>query len=207
MNLQLPLLCAALLMAGSASATTANFTVTGTITPPACTIGLSNGGAVNLGQIDLATLSAAAENPRPAQNVDVSIVCSAAAKIATSVTDDRAGTASAPDNANFGLSNTSAGNAIGYYKVFAENGVADSAPATVIGSTDATSWISPAGGVPVEHGNAKYTSVGDTATGPATATTVGWTLRIEPTIASASSMAITRVETINGQMTLTLVYL
>ena len=207
MKLHLSLLSIAMLCATSAQAATVDLQVQGTIVPAACTIGLTNSGVINLGQIDLATLSDVADNPQTAQNVDVTISCSSAAKVATIVTDDRSGTASTPDNANFGLNNTSGGNPIGFYKVFAENGLADSVAATVIGSTNSTSWVSPAGGVPVEHGGAKYTSVGDTTTGPATASTIGWTLRIEPTIASASSMAITRIETISGQMTLTLVYL
>jgi type 1 fimbria pilin len=207
MKLHLSVLSIAMLCATSAQASTVDLEVRGTIVPAACTIALTNGGAINLGQIDLATLSDVADNPQTAQNIDVTISCGSAAKVATIVTDNRTGTASTADNANFGLNNTSGGNPIGFYKVFAENGLADSVAATVIGSTNATSWVSPAGGVPVEHGNAKYTSVGDTTTGPASAATIGWTLRIEPTIASRSSMGITRIEPIDGMMTLTLVYL
>ena len=209
MKRHLSIACATVLagVTGASHAATADLRVTGTIQPPSCSISLTNGGAVDLGQIDLASLSDVADNSLAAKTVDVTIMCGAAAKVATQVSDDRTGTASTPDNANFGLNNTTGGNPIGFYKDFAENGLADSVTTEVIGSTNATSWVAPVGGVPVEHGNAKYTAVGTTAGGPASATTVAWTLRIEPTIASASSMGITRIEPIDGQMTLTLVYL
>ncbi|MCC8362792.1 DUF1120 domain-containing protein [Lysobacter sp. A6] len=209
MKLQLSLLAAALLTigAGTVHANSVDLTVTGTITPPSCTIQLSNGGAIDLGQVDLATLSDVADNPLTVQNVDVLITCASAAKVATSVVEDRPGTASTVGDDNFGLNNTAGGNPIGFYKVFAENGVADTVATPVIASSNLSTWTSPAGGTPVAHIGNKFTAVGTTAGGPASATTVGWSLRIEPTIAPSTSLALTGAQAIDGQMTLTLNYL
>ena len=207
MKLQLSLLSASLLFATASNAATVELKVQGTIVPPSCTISLSNNGAVDYGQVDLATLNDA-PNALPTKNVDVGIVCASAAKVATSVTEDRPGTSMTVGNAYFGLNNTSNNIAIGEYQVFAENGLADTVTATVISSANGATWISPTGGVPVEHGTGqKITSVGTTAGGPASATTSSWTLRIESTLNSTSNLAITGTESIDGQMTLTLMYL
>jgi type 1 fimbria pilin len=196
------------LAATSANARTADITVSGSIVPPACNIQLSNGGVVNLGQVDLATLDQTNPTDLAIQNVTVGISCTAAAKVATSVTEDRPGTSYTVGNDYFGLNNTASGNPIGHYRVFAEDGLADTVAATVIGSANGTAWSSPVGGVPVEHGaGRKFTSLGSTATGPAAAMALQWTLRIEPTIAPANSLAITGSQAIDGQMTLTLAYL
>jgi hypothetical protein len=209
MKLQLSLLAAAMLTlgAGTANANSADLTVTGTITPPACGISLTNGGAIDLGQIDLAMLSDVADTPLPDENLDVAITCTAAAKVVTSVTENRPGTASTVGDDNFGLGNTAGGNPIGFYKVFADNGLADTVAATVIASTNLSTWTTATGGTPVAHTGSKYTAVGTTTGGPASATEVAWELRIEPTITSTTSLALTGPQGIDGRMTLELMYL
>jgi hypothetical protein len=188
-------------------AQTTPFTVTGTIVPASCTINLTNNGAVNLGQVDVAILNQAAPTDLAVQNVTVSIACAAAARVATSVTEDRPGTSYSSGDAFFGLGMTSGNNPIGYYQVAATNGLANGVGANVIASTNGTTWTTAAT-VPVEHGaGRRYTAVGTTGGGPATTTTAEFTLAITPTIAPASSLALTGTENINGQMTLTIVYL
>jgi type 1 fimbria pilin len=210
MTLRHSLLAAAVLAiaAGQAQATTTNLAVTGSIVPTACIIALSNNGVVDIGQIDITKLSAVAENLLPSHTVDVTIGCSTATQIATVVTEERAGSATQTGNAYFGLGRTSSSAQIGHYTVRADSGKADSVDTPVIGAADVTTWTSPGGGVPVEHGAGnKYTAVGATATGPASARDVQWTLHITPTIAPTGSLALTGPEDVDGQMTLTLVYL
>jgi type 1 fimbria pilin len=207
MKLYLPLLAAAIAVATPvAQATTVDMRVIGTLTPPSCTIDLSNGGAINLGQIDLNTLNDA-PNTLPTETIDVMITCSAPAKVATSVTEDRPGTAMTAGDAYFGLGLTSSSAPIGQYQVFGENGLADTVATPVISSSNGATWIEPAGGTPVEHGaGRKLTAVG-TAAGPVAASDIKWTLRIEPTINATSSLGVTGNEAISGRMTLMLVYL
>ena len=209
MNMRRNLLASMLLLAiaPTAGASTANFTVSGTIVPPSCTVDLTNNGAVDLGQIDPATLNQASTTDLPVQNVTITISCAAAARVATSVTEDKAGTSYSAGDQYFGLGMTSGNNPIGYYQVAAGSGTANGVAASLIASTNGMSWTT-ATSVPVEHGaGRRFTAVGTTGAGPASTTTAVWTLAITPTIAPASSLALTGTEAIAGQMTLTVVYL
>lgn len=209
MNMRHTILASLLLVAiaPAADASTANFTVSGTIVPPSCTVDLTNNGAVNLGQIDPATLNQATTTDLPIQNVTITITCAAAARVATSVTEDKPGTSYSVGDQYFGLGMTTGNNPIGYYQVAAGSGTANGVAASVISSINGTSWTTAAT-VPVEHGaGRRFTAVGTSGGGPASTTTAVWTLGITPTIAPASSLALTGTESISGQMTLTVVYL
>lgn len=196
------------LAAGSVHASTADLAVTGSITPDACTLSLTNNGDVDLGMLDISTMNAATVNVLPDQVVDVVIACTAAVKFATIAEEDRPGTSYTAGNEYFGLNDAANGAPIGHYTIRAATGTIDASPATVISSTNVTAWTSPAGGVKVEHGTgAKYTAVGSTVSGPAAATNASWKLTISPTIAPIDSLALTGPQDIDGRMTLTVVYL
>lgn len=199
----------ALVAAPVAGAATVDFEVKGTIVPPSCTIGLTNNGAIDLGQIDLATLNDA-PNPLPAENIDVTVSCAAAVKVATSVTEDRSGSSMTAGDSYFGLGMTAGATPapIGHYQVFGVNGLANTVAASVIGSQAGATWVTQAAGTPIEHGAGyKMTSVGTTAGGPTAITSAQWTMRIEPTLNSTSALALTGNQAIDGRMTLTLMYL
>lgn len=194
--------------AGNAHASNADLLVTGSITPDACTMSLTNSGDVDLGILDISTMNAAAVNPLADQVVDVAIACSAPVKFATMATEDRPGTSYTAGNDYFGLNNAANGAPIGHYTIKAATGLADGTAATVISSLDVLAWSSPAGGVKVEHGTgAKYTAVGSAVSGPAAATNASWKLTISPTIAPIDTLALTGPQDIDGRMTLTVVYL
>jgi hypothetical protein len=191
-----------------ATAQTADLIVAGTITPPSCTLTLSNGGVVDLGQINLNTLDPLAVTDLAERTVSVSIACGGAVRFATLATENRAGTAYTPGDANFGLGNTSDGNPIGYYQLVVQTPLADSVASTSIVAATVGSWITPAGDIRVEHGTGNiYTAVGTSAAGPVAATTASWNLRVRPSIAPRDSLALTGTEPLDGSMTLEIVYL
>jgi type 1 fimbria pilin len=210
MKLRHTLLATAVLAiaAPAANAANADLTVTGTIVPGSCTLTLANNGNVDLGVIDLTTLNQSAVTDLADKTVAVDIVCSAATKFATEATENRPGTSYTAGDQYFGLGETSNSEKIGYYQIGVGNATADSVAATAIASTNLTTWAIPGGGVKVQHGaGTKYTSVGTAATGPATVTEASWDLTITPTIAPRDELALTGPEGIDGNMTLTIVYL
>lgn len=188
---------------------TADVSVVGSVVPGACALSLSNGGDVDMGQIDVASLNQVAPTPLPQKNVTVDIVCAAATRFATQATENKVGTQVEAGDSFFGLGLTSAGNAIGSYELVMSNPTADSAPANAIGSADLINWTVPAAGVKVEHGaGQRFTGVRTGATGgPSSMTTASWTLLVDASIAPSDTLALTKQESIDGSMTLDVVYL
>lgn len=78
------------LATANAVAATTDLTITGTITPVACTPTLSNGGLVDYGVLSLTELEVGVTTYRlPAKSLNLTIDCSAPATIAVIATDNR----------------------------------------------------------------------------------------------------------------------
>lgn len=69
---------------------TAVLKIKGTLTSSACTPEFSNGGVVDYGNIRLGELSSTAVNQLGQRNIDLTITCTAATKVAWNLIDDRA---------------------------------------------------------------------------------------------------------------------
>jgi type 1 fimbria pilin len=96
MNKHLSLLTAALLLAGASSAFAASstdLTVTGLITPGACTPTLSNGGIADHGEIPSKDLALTSTTSLPRITLQLAVNCEAANMFALAPKDNRAGTA------------------------------------------------------------------------------------------------------------------
>ncbi len=214
MKLRYSFLAATMLVALSPIAmaqSTADLSVVGTIVPGSCTLTLSNGGNVDLGQIDLASLDPLAPTPLPERVVSVGIACAAATRFATQATENRTGTQFEAGASFFGLGETTGGNPIGSYELVVSNPKADGVAANAIASAAGSNlWTVPAGGVKVEHGagNQILTGVRTGASGgPTVMTSASWDLRVLPSIAPTDTLALTSMESIDGSMTLDIVYL
>ncbi|MNJ33778.1 hypothetical protein D3C77_284680 [compost metagenome] len=96
----LPLSLAAVLFGTQAIASTVEMTVTGTITPNACTPSLSNNGVVDYGPIHAETLD---NFQLPDRTLTLSIACGGQTSIALIATDNRSGTASTTGDIHFGM--------------------------------------------------------------------------------------------------------
>lgn len=187
------------------AASSTDLTVTGFITPSACTPGLSGGGNIDLGKIPVKDL-----NPDPdrftrlePQPIQFSMTCNSPTFFALDPIDNKAGTSwREPDG--FGLGLTDAGEQVGHFWIYALNPQADGQPVATTVSTDGGAnwangeWI----------GKGYLTSV--SALGnplPLAATNVAWVFEIIPIIAPKNSLTLTDQVTIDGSVTIDVKYL
>ncbi len=142
------LTAAGLLLAGASNvfaASSVDLSVTGTLTPSACTPALSNGGVVDHGKISVQDLDRLTTQ-LPDATLTLTINCDATALIAIKAMDNRSGTA-APDWTGpspvsyFGLGLASGGEKIGGYRLGTSNATADGVARAVIESTDGQTWF------------------------------------------------------------------
>jgi hypothetical protein len=142
MNKRLTLLAAALLLTGTSSAFAASstdLTVTGIITPAACTPSLGNGGIVDNGKISVQDLKPDRHTEFETR-MPMTVNCDAATLFAIAPIDNRAGTSTAPLYFGLGLINTD--EKLGYFRVSPRNIKADAANAQSILSKDGgETWL------------------------------------------------------------------
>ncbi len=190
----------------------AAFGIVAAAAPGPCTIRFPNGGGnIDVGDIPLASLSPTATTTLSRRDVDVRIDCSAPAAVAMLVIDNRRGTAlgGAIPEYSFGLGTTAAGKPIGYYIVTADVPTLDASPTNIIQSTQLSGPYAAIGGRPwaVPHTGANYLAFGPT-TGPPAIVSI-WataTLSFSITLAPRNNLEVRGPETIDGSMTLELVY-
>ncbi|VVN43570.1 Protein GltF [Pseudomonas fluorescens] len=187
------------------AASSTELTVTGSITPSACMPMLSGGGNIDLGKIPVKDL-----NPDPdrktrldKQSIGLTVTCDAATQFALDPTDNKAGTAT--DAYGFGLGLTDAGEKVGEFWVSIDSALADGQPAVAILSLDkeTPSWQL---GESIMIGAISSVSAAGTLT-PLAATEVAMDLVIEPYIAPTNSLTLTDEVTIDGSVTIDVMYL
>ncbi len=119
MNRYLIPLAVYLLSQGSSAhaASTVELTVTGLITPMACTPVLSGGGLVDFGKISQQDLNQSVGTRLPLKSLTLSINCNAAGRYALRMRDNRDGTAHVNSEIFYGLGLDNSGGKIGVYSV------------------------------------------------------------------------------------------
>lgn len=140
MNKRISLLTAAVLLTGASSAFAASstdLTVTGIITPTACTPSLANGGVVDYGKRSAKDLNPTAHTPLGVETIQLTVNCDASTTFALKTSDNREGTASTGGSAsgNFGLGLINTNEKLGRYQMAFMNPVAD-IPVTALYSRD-----------------------------------------------------------------------
>ncbi|PQP05828.1 MULTISPECIES: DUF1120 domain-containing protein [Pseudomonas] len=136
MNKHLLLLPAVLLLAGAPSAFAApstDLTVTGLITPSACTPNLSNGGIAHHGEIPVKDLNPDKPTYLPHENLQMTVNCDAPTRFALEPIDNRSGTGMGNSYFGIGLVN---GEKLGNFRVIPTNVIADAVRAQAIVSSD-----------------------------------------------------------------------
>ncbi|MBD9589630.1 DUF1120 domain-containing protein [Pseudomonas sp. PDM03] len=213
MNKRLSLLTAALLLTGASSAFAASstdLTVTGIITPVACTPSLANGGVVDYGKKSAKDLNPTAHTPLGVETIQLTVNCDASTQFALKTSDNREGTASLGGsvNGNFGLGLINANEKLGYYNMVFMNPVAD-APVTAVYSRDkGDTWnrlwddepLTPA------YWMAFGNQSGSTWT-PDFLQNVTVDIAVHTQIAPANSLTLTDEVTLDGSATLQIEYL
>lgn len=137
MNKRLSLLTTALLLTGASSAFAASstdLTVTGFITPAACTPSLSGGGIVDHAKIPVKDLNQDRDTRLTDATLQLSVNCNAPAVFALRGIDNRA--ASAVDPSMYGLGLINGTQKLGYYDLLFLNAMADGTVTTPLKSGD-----------------------------------------------------------------------
>ncbi|WP_248731101.1 DUF1120 domain-containing protein [Pseudomonas sp. MWU13-2517] len=139
-------IAAALMLAGVSTvsaASSVDLSVTGKITPAACTPSLSRGGTVDHGKISVQDLNPRGNTQLPNATLTFEVNCVATTALAVKVTDNRFGTAGYTDwtDSYFGLGLASNNNKIGWYELRMNNATADGVPREVIESVDGKTWL------------------------------------------------------------------
>ncbi|HEF4757823.1 TPA: DUF1120 domain-containing protein [Pseudomonas putida] len=207
MNKTLNTLFGAILLAGSASAFAASsvdLTVTGLITPSACTPTLANGGVVDYGKISAKDLNADKTTPLGEKGVELYVTCDAATLVALEPKDNREGSSSVDGKQNFGLGLINGTEKLGRMALYLDATIADGVSVRRIRSEDGgLTWSANA-----RLSNGDLTSVADTnILAPLPFQTLTGRLTAAAVIAPTKDLTLTNEVSIDGSVTLTVRYL
>ncbi|EDR8056553.1 DUF1120 domain-containing protein [Salmonella enterica subsp. salamae] len=213
--------------AAQAAESTAVLKVTGVLTNDACTPELDGGGVVDFGTKYISDLSATETNQLGHKDLSFRISCTAPTKVGFTISDDRAdSTASITvENTSFttpnetawtssiryGAGKTAGGVNIGAYSVALNRSAltADGQPQTALnraqGNTEWSAWVDSSD-LLSNDGLLSY-SLGDAAGVPVAFTNAEFPLRIALAVQKTDALAITDNTTLDGQATITLIYL
>lgn len=214
---------ASLIALASASAfaePTAVLKVHGTLTNAACSPSIGNGGVIDYGFIRLGDLSATENNKIGMKQVPVTITCTAPTKVGFTILDNRADSnAQLPldigGNQNqsakyytYGVGTTTEGVKIGNYGMWMTDVTADGNTVDPVSNNhdwEASKWHKT--GIPRSDA---FTTTSFAATGteaPIAITTANFNFVTNLTIRDTTTLAITDDTPLDGQATMTLVYL
>lgn len=209
MNNHLSLFTAAVLLTGASSAFAASsteLTVTGVITPTACTPLLSKNGTVDFGKTSAKDLNQTRVTHLGTEKLQVDVGCDAATTFALTLLDNRSG--SALNAYQYGLGKTSADEKLGGFTVTFFDAITDSGPKRVIASFDEGQTWRSNHALPVDPGS--WAAVGDTSTGswfPISTKTLAMNVEVDAYIARADSLTLTDDVTLDGSATLQIKYM
>ncbi|MHC8325050.1 DUF1120 domain-containing protein [Pseudomonas sp. LB1P83] len=209
MNKSLSLLTAALLLTGASSASAASstdLTVTGIITPAACTPVLSNNGAVDFGKTSAKDLNQTSVTHLGTEKLQVNVGCDAATTFALTLLDNRSSSTHKPYQ--YGLGKTSANENLGGFTVTYLDAITDSGPKKVIVSFDEGKTWRNNHHIPVDPDS--WAAAGDISTGgwyPVVTGNLAMNVEVDAYIVRADSLTLTDEVTLDGSATLQIKYL
>ncbi|MGV8889716.1 MAG: DUF1120 domain-containing protein [Pseudomonas sp.] len=199
-----------LLSATSAFAVdTADLRVIGTIAPTACSPAFGSGATVDYGNIPTASLSATQLTPLADHTISYTITCDAPISIATSWSDNRAGTSSLSNIAAFGLGLQGAAK-IGYYTIaqVAGSATGDGVPVDIIQkNTAASSWVLATTAQQTNDSIRMYSYAPTGTLVPGSYTNFSGTLMVTAKIAPTSTLDLSNSITLDGLSTISVRYL
>ncbi|WP_223885393.1 DUF1120 domain-containing protein [Nocardia colli] len=184
-------------------ASSVDLSVTGMITPSACTPSLSNGGVVDYGKISAKDLNSDRETNLGDRTLQLSVTCEAASLYALQAVDQRASSATRADA--FGLGRGEDARSWGWYAIALRNPVADGVPVQAIGSTDeGATWYHNDLWMPgIQIAFASLT----TGNQPLRVRELTVDLGVRAVIAPTNNLTLTNDNPIDGSATLEIVYL
>lgn len=200
---------AATLMASSSwhtfAASSVDLTVTGLITPSACTPGLSGGGVVDHGKISAKDLSATDQTLLPASTLQMVVNCDAQTLFALKGIENSVGSTN-PNG--FGLGLINGNQPLGHYTLELLNASADTAAATTLKSVDdGKTWDAMGGDVWSTLNLASFGNQSGGNWAPIPIKDLTADLKVSTLIAPASELDLTNEVPIDGSATLEVKYL
>ncbi len=199
---------------------TAVLKVKGTLTNAACSAALGNGGVIDYGRIALGSLNASANNVLGQKQLPVTITCTAPTKVGFTINDDRVDSnAQLPvdigANKNitsksytYGVGKTAGDVKIGNYGLWMTDVMANGvAVDTLDQNKDWTDGHWETGGIPRSDAFNKIAFGATGTTAPLAVTNATFNFNSNLVIRDTATLAITDDTELNGQATLTLVYL
>ncbi|WP_166360007.1 DUF1120 domain-containing protein [Pseudomonas akapageensis] len=197
------------------AASTTDISVTGTITPAACTPTIAGGGNFDLGNISAADLKQDEETIRRKRS-SFSVACEGPVRFALKTTDEKLGTAtdSADPEFDFGLGMNGAEKIGRYNLVLSENivdGVADRV--FIVSSDDGLTWQSGGSTLVQEVFNYQVgnriigLTTGSVIDGPSAITNLSANIHLDVRIAPAKELTLTDDVQIDGASVIEVKYL
>lgn len=204
-------LTAALLIASASSAFAASstdLTVTGLITPAACEPSLSNNGIVDHGKIKAADLNQNAPTYLARKTIDFSVTCDGATPFALQGEDNRAGSEHESESFYFGLGLINSTEKLGAFQVNFTNPRADNRTATfIVSDNGGQNWQKLHSSFALRK-SSDWVSVAAWGTEtPIPVTTFTGQMQINTEIAPANQLTLTDDVTMDGSLTLNVIYL
>ncbi|MBV4451076.1 MULTISPECIES: DUF1120 domain-containing protein [Pseudomonas] len=208
---------AGLALLGSASSThaasTAELTVTGLITPMACTPVFSAGGVVDFGKISQQDLNETKSTMLPLKTMTLTVSCNSAGRYALRMRDNRDGTAHVNSEIFYGFGLDGSGNKIGVYslKFDPKQTVADNA-AVIYGTESTTGGVAwrTSNSNPIDMGARSllgFTEALGSTAGPSAIQNLTSTFVLEAVINAKQNLDLSQEVQMDGSATLEVVYL
>jgi hypothetical protein len=195
------------------AASTAELTVSGLITPMACTPVFSAGGLIDFGKISQKDLNQATGTRLPLKTLTLTIGCNAPGRFALRMRDNRDGTAHVNSEIYYGMGLDSAGNKLGVYSVSFDpkQTTADAMPVTygTESTTGGVAWRT-SNNNPIDIGSRSllgFTDVVGSTAGPSAIQNLTSTLTLEAVINAKQNLDLSVETPIDGSATLEVVYL
>lgn len=195
------------------AASTAELTVTGLITPMACTPVFSAGGLVDFGKISQQDLKQATPTKLPLKTMTLTVSCNSAGRYALRMRDNRDGTAYVNSEIYYGFGLDGSGAKIGLYSLSFDPKQTVADAAAVIYGTESTT-----GGVawrtsntnPIDMGSRSllgFTEVAGSTAGPTAIQNLSSTFTLEAVINAKQNLDLSQEVVMDGSATLEVVYL
>lgn len=195
------------------AASTADLTINGIITPVACTPTFSNNGLVDYGKISRQELSVDNRTQLRDKSLDLNISCTAPARFALIMRDNRDGSAIVNSEIFYGLKFDRSGNRIGLYSLNFDPARTVVDALDQVYRTDSTTggraWsTSRSNPIPIgAKGYLGFTDVAGSTAGPVAIQNLSSRVTLVTVIAPTSTLDLTDDATLDGSATLEVVYL
>lgn len=201
------------LVGSTHAASTAELTVTGLITPMACTPVFSAGGRVDFGKISQQDLNQAKPTMLALKTMTLTVSCNSAGRYALRMRDNRDGTAYVNSEIYYGFGLDGSGGKIGVYslKFDPKQTVADALP-VIYGTESTTNGVAwrTSNSNPIDMGSRSllgFTELNGSSAGPTAIQNLTSTFILEAVINAKQNLDLSQEVVMDGSATLEVVYL